>query len=60
MRVTELEESVVRDIGHAFGYYDYGDERGMVSAFSWTSRIKRCASWTASAVQADRSSFRPI
>lgn len=26
MRVTELEESVVRDIGHAFGYYDYGDE----------------------------------
>ena len=34
MRVTELEESVVRDIGHAFGYYDYGDERGMVSAFS--------------------------
>lgn len=33
MKVTELEESVVYDIGHAFGYYDYGGERGLIDAF---------------------------
>ena len=34
MNVTTLDESVVFDIGHAFGYYDYGQETGLVSAFS--------------------------
>ena len=34
MLVKELDESVVNDIGHAFGYYDYGTERGLVSACS--------------------------
>ena len=32
-KVTELDESVIRDIGHAFGYYDYGGEHGLASAF---------------------------
>ena len=34
MKVTTLDESAVFDIGHAFGYYDYGQEIGLVSAFS--------------------------
>ena len=33
MRVTTLDESVIQDIGHAFGYYDYGTERGLINAF---------------------------
>ena len=33
MRVTAVEESVIRDIGHAFGYYDYGAEHGLIDAF---------------------------
>ncbi|MFR6496339.1 MAG: hypothetical protein ACLUOF_08080 [Ruminococcus sp.] len=32
-KVTELEESIIRDIGHAFGYYDYGTEHGLIDAF---------------------------
>ena len=34
MKVTTLDESVISDIGHAFGFYDYGQENGLVSAFS--------------------------
>ena len=33
MKVTTLDEKSIRDIGHAFGYYDYGQETGMTSAF---------------------------
>ena len=33
MKVTTLEEGIVRDIGHAFGFYDYGTERGLIDAF---------------------------
>ena len=32
-KVTELDESVIRDVGHAFGYYDYGGEHGLAGAF---------------------------
>ena len=24
MKVTTMEEAAIHDIGHAFGYYDYG------------------------------------
>ena len=34
MKVTTLDEKSIRDIGHAFGYYDYGQETGMSAAFS--------------------------
>lgn len=34
MKVQTLDESVVREIGHAFGCYDDGKEPGFVSAFS--------------------------
>ena len=34
MKVTTLDENSIRDIGHAFGYYDYGQETGMTAAFS--------------------------
>ena len=34
MKVTTLDEKSIRDIGHAFGYYDYGEEIGMSAAFS--------------------------
>ena len=34
MLVKAISESAVYDIGHAFGYYDYGQETGMPSAFS--------------------------
>ena len=34
MKVTALDEKFIHDIGHAFGYYDYGQETGMTAAFS--------------------------
>ena len=34
MKVTALDENAIHDIGHAFGYYDYGDEHGLVDAFA--------------------------
>lgn len=33
MKVTTLDESIIHDIGHAFGYYDYGLEMGLVNAY---------------------------
>lgn len=33
MKVTEMQEAHIRDIGHAFGYYDYGTEKGLNSFF---------------------------
>ncbi len=33
MKVTAPDEGVIEDIGHAFGYYDYGKERGLIDAF---------------------------
>ena len=32
-RVVSLEENIIADIGHAFGYYDYGTEHGLADAF---------------------------
>ena len=34
MKVTTLDEKSIHDIGHAFGYYDYGEETGMSAVFS--------------------------
>ena len=34
MKVETLDEAVIADIGHAFGYYDYGTEQGLARAFS--------------------------
>ena len=34
MKVTTLDEKSIHGIGHAFGYYDYGEETGMAAAFS--------------------------
>ncbi len=33
MLVDNMNESTVHDIGHAFGYYDYGTEHGLIDAF---------------------------
>ena len=33
MKVTTLDEAPIRDIGQAFGYYDYGEEHGLIDAF---------------------------
>ena len=33
IKVTELSESAIRDIGYAFGYYNYGSEHGLIDAF---------------------------
>ena len=33
MKVTTLDERTIQDIGHAFGYYDYGTEHGLIDAF---------------------------
>ncbi len=33
MKVRSLDEKVIEDIGHAFGYYDYGEEHGLIDAF---------------------------
>ena len=34
MKVNTLEVSAINDIGHAFGYYDYGEETSLFSVFS--------------------------
>lgn len=34
MKVTSLSEARIHDIGHAFGYYDYGAEHGLIDAFT--------------------------
>lgn len=34
MKVETLGENIIQDIGHAFGYYDYGEEHGLIDAFS--------------------------
>ena len=34
MKVTTLDEQRIKEIGHAFGYYDYGTETGLPEAFS--------------------------
>ena len=33
MLVTTLDEGAIADIGHAFGYYDYGEKSGLSSLF---------------------------
>ncbi len=33
MKIETLSESIIGDIGHAFGYYDYGMEHGLIDAF---------------------------
>ena len=33
MHIKELEESKIQKIGHAFGYYDYAGEEGLVSCY---------------------------
>ena len=33
MLVKQMDEQHIRDIGHAFGYYDYGRETGMNACF---------------------------
>ena len=33
MRVTDLDAQIPDQIGHDFGYYDYGEEIGMDSFF---------------------------
>ena len=34
MLVKSITEEEIYCIGHAFGYYDYGQEAGMAAAFS--------------------------
>ena len=33
MKITTIKETFIQDIGHAFGYYDYGTEHGLIDAF---------------------------
>ena len=33
MKVTTLDEASIRDIGQAFGCYDYGEEHGLIDTF---------------------------
>lgn len=33
MKVTELDEALIWESGHAFGRYDYGAEHGLIDAF---------------------------
>lgn len=33
MKINTLSESIAEDIGHAFGYYDYGTGHGLIDAF---------------------------
>ncbi len=40
MKVTTLDEKIIEDIGHAFGYYDYGAEHGLIDAFPSRDAVK--------------------
>lgn len=33
MKIETLVDGIAEDIGHAFGYYDYGTEHGLIDAF---------------------------
>lgn len=33
IKVTSLDEKIIQEIGHAFAYYDYGAEHGLIDAF---------------------------
>lgn len=33
MKITELDENMIGEIGHAFGWYHYGTEHGLIDAF---------------------------
>lgn len=33
MKIKTLDKGFAEDIGHAFGYYDYGSEHGLIDAF---------------------------
>lgn len=40
IRVASLDEEIIKEIGHAFGYYDYKGEHGLIEAFP--SRASSC------------------
>ena len=42
MLVKEISEQHIQDIGHAFGYYDYGEEKGMASWFRDKEAVVTC------------------
>ena len=42
MLVKSITEEEIYGIGHAFGYYDYGEEMGMVAAFSGKEATANC------------------
>lgn len=39
MLVKEISEQHIQDIGHAFGYYDYGEEKGMAAGSVTRKRL---------------------
>lgn len=41
MLVKSITEEEIYEIGHAFGYYDYGEEAGMSAAFSGKEAQKK-------------------
>ena len=41
MFVNSITEEEINGIGHAFGYYDYGEETGMSTAFSGKEAQKK-------------------
>ena len=42
MLVKSMTEEEIHEIGHAFGYYDYGQETGMTAAFSGQKATEEC------------------
>ena len=49
MLVKSITEEEIYGIGHAFGYYDYGEETGMAAAFSGEEAVF----WAVHPVQPD-------
>ena len=39
MLVKTLDESIIQEIGHAFGYYNYGKEKGLNTVFSTNDAV---------------------
>ena len=42
MKITTLDESTIQSIGHAFAYYDYDAEHGLIDAFPSREAVAAC------------------
>lgn len=59
MKITKWDEQAAEDIGHAFGYYDYGQETGMGVFYSSKDAVANYIAGTSAWHLRDKCSMRP-